>query len=246
MRVVDIIEVNVNIQFKSSEILILLAAAVMSLLANLPESISANVIDKRVLLIGLGGMVVVAMFRYLQIFLLLVISILAIGANLPEELASGLGISKTVLLVSLGALISIALLNRFVRFLPVGFETAPGELVDERDAMLTAIVRGDQVMLQRLLAMNASPNFTFNGTTPLHLAAERGYPEMVRLLISYGADYRKKNAEGLTALEIALTKKKFIQTTEILHSASKGSAPNFGQYETRRFEADMWQKQHGH
>jgi hypothetical protein len=234
----------VNIQFKSSEVLILLAAAVMSLLANLPESISDNVIDKRVLLIGLGGMIVVAMFRYLQIFLLLVISILAIGANLPQELASGLGISQPVLLVSLVALIAIALLNRFVKFLPSGIQNASGEVVDERDAMLDAIARGDQAMLQRMLIMNTSPNFTYNGTTPLHFAAEKGYPEMVRLLISHGADYRKKNAAGLTALEIALSKKKFIITTEILHNASRASPPNFGQNETRRFEADMWQKQH--
>jgi ankyrin repeat protein len=110
--------------------------------------------------------------------------------------------------------------------------------------MLAAISRGDQVTLQRMLSMNTSPNFTYNGTTPLHLAAERGYPEMVRILISYGADYRKKNAQGMTALEIALTKKKFIITTEILHNASRASPPNFGQNETRRFEADMWQKQH--
>ncbi len=235
-----------NIQIKSSEVLILLAAAVMSLLANLPESITGSIIDKRFLLIGLGGMIVVAMFRYLQIFLLLVITILAIGANLPQELASGLGISQSVLLVSLVALIAIALLNRFVKFLPTGMQISPGEIVDERDAMLDAIGRGDQVMLQRLLVMNASPNFTFNGTTPLHYAAERGYPEMVRLLISYGADYRKKNSAGITALEVALSKKKFIQTTEILHNASRSNAPNFGQFETRRFEADMWQKQHSH
>ena len=41
------------------------------------------------------------------------------------------------------------------------------------------------------------------------------------MLINYGADFRKKNAAGKTALEIALDKKKFVQTTEILHSVSK-------------------------
>lgn len=235
-----------NIQFKSGEVLILLAAVVMSFIANLPKAILGDLIDRKMLLVGLAAMIVVALFRYLQIFLLLVISILAIGANLPAELANGLGIDPTVLVVSLVVLVSIALLNRFVKFVPVGFETASGELVDERVAMLVAISRGDQATLHRMLVLNASANFTYNGTTPLHLAAEKGYPEMVRLLISYGADYRKKNAQGLTALEIALAKKKFIQTTEILHSAGKSSPANFGQKETRRFEADMWHKQHGH
>lgn len=235
-----------NIQFKTSEILILLAAAVMSLLANLPEAYATNLIDKRALLIGLGGMIVVAMFRYLQIFLLLVITILAIGANLPQELASGLGVSQPALLVSLLVLISMALLNRFLQFMPTGIQLSSGEVVDERDAMMDAIARGDQALVHRMLVMNASPNFTYNGMTPLHFAAERGYPEIVRLLISFGADYRKKNAEGLTALEIALAKKKFIQTTEILHSAGRPNSPNFGQNETRRLDADMWHKQHGH
>jgi hypothetical protein len=235
----------VNIQFKSSEVLILLAAAVMSLLANLPDSMSGDIIDKKILLIGLGGMIVVAMFRYLQVFLLLVITILAIGANLPAELASRFGISQTVMLVSLVALISVALLNRFVRFLPTGMKTSSGEIVDERETLLAAIAKGDQLTVHRMLVMNTNPNFTWNGTTPLHVAAEKGYPDIVQLLIKFGADYRKKNADGLTALEIALAKKKFIQTTEILHSASRTSSPDFGQNETRRFEAEMWQKQHG-
>jgi len=233
-------------QFKSSEVLILLAAAVMSLLANLPDSMSGNMIDKQVLLIGLGGMIVVAMFRYLQVFLLLVITILAIGANLPAELASRFGISQTVMLVSLVTLISVALLNRFVRFLPTGMQTSSGAIVDEREALLAAIAKGDQLTVHRMLVMNTNPNFTWNGTTPLHVAAEKGYPDIVQLLIKFGADYRKKNSDGLTALEIALAKKKFIQTTEILHNAGRSNPPNFGQNETQRIDAEMWQRQHGH
>lgn len=235
-----------KIQFKSSEVLILLAASVMSLLANLPDAVLGNIVDRKMLLIGLTAMIVVAMFRYLQIFLLLVISILAIGANLPEELATTLGVSPMVFLISLGTLISLALLNRVVKFLPTDPNAASREIMDEREALLSAIARGDQLTLQRMLVMNAEVNFTLNGTTPLHLAAEKGYPEMVRILISHGADYRKKNAQGLTALEIALAKKKFIQTTEILHSAGKSNSADFGQHETRRFDSEMWQKQHGH
>jgi hypothetical protein len=232
----------VKIQFKTSEVLILLAASVMSLLANLPDDILGNIIDRRMLLGALISLIVVAMFRYLQMFLLILITILAVGANLPAELASSLGISQTALLVSLGALILAALLNRKVKLLPTEAETP----FEERHDMFEAIAKGDQATLHRMLVMNVNVNFTHNGTTPLHLAAEKGYPDIVQLLIKYGADYRKKNAEGLTALEIALAKKKFIKTTEILHSMGKSSSAIFGQNETRRGDAEMWQTQHGH
>jgi hypothetical protein len=232
----------VKIQFKTSEVLILLAASVMSLLANLPDDILGNTIDRRILLGALISLIVVAMFRYLQMFLLILITILAVGANLPADLAAAMGVSPPVLLVALGVLISAALLNRKVKLLPTEAETS----FDERQDMLEAIAKGDQAALHRMLVMNANVNFTHKGTTPLHLAAEKGYPDIVQLLIKYGADYRKKNADGLTALEIALAKKKFIKTTEILHSAGKSNSANFGQNETRRGEAEMWQAQHGH
>jgi hypothetical protein len=232
----------VKLQFKTSEVLILLAASVMSLLANLPDDILGSIIDRRMLLGALISLIVVAMFRYLQMFLLILITILAIGANLPSELASSLGISQTALLIALGALIFAALLNRKVKLLPTEAETP----FVERQAMLEAIAKGDQATLHRMLVMNTNANFTHKGTTPLHLAAEKGYPDIVQLLIKYGADYRKKNEEGLTALEIALAKKKFIKTTEILHSAGKFNSVDFGQNETRRGDAEMWQTQHGH
>ena len=237
--------ISVKIEFKSSEILLLLAASVMSLLANLPEDILGNLVDRRMLLAALTALVVVALFRYLQMFLLLTITILAIGANLPEELAAALGISQIALIVSLGVLIAIVLLNRAARLLPMEPDASSAESADEREVMLEAIARGDQLTLRRLLVMKVNVNFFHNGTTPLHLAAEKGYPDIVQMLINYGADFRKKNAEGKTALEIALDKKKFVQTTEILHSVSK---PYFGgtsgYTEPRRGDAEMWQRQH--
>jgi hypothetical protein len=236
--------VIVNIQVKSSELIILIAASAMSLLANLPEDMLGDLVDKKMLLIALTGLIVVAMFRYLQMFLLILITILAIGANLPTELAAALGISKMALIVSLGALIAAALLNRAVRLLPMGSDAASSENPDEHQSMLEAIAKGDQVSLHRMLVMNRDVNFTENGTTPLHLAAEKGYPDIVRLLIKFGADFRKKNAQGKTALEIALSKKKFIQTTEILHSASKPYFGTPGQEESKRGDAEMWQRQH--
>ncbi|OIQ96957.1 ankyrin repeat protein [mine drainage metagenome] len=235
----------VKIQVKSGEVLILLAASVMSLLANLPDRLLGNLVDRRALLAALMALVVVAMFRYLQVLLLLTISILAIGANLPTELASALGISKLALLISLGSLIAIALLNRVVKLLPTEKDLSHTGIADARQTMLEAIAKGDRATLQRLLVMHADVNFTLGGTTPLHLAAERGYPDMVQTLIGYGADYRIKNALGQTPLEVARGKKKFVKTEEVLHGAGTSYFAKLGQEETRRADADIWQKQHG-
>ncbi len=221
-----------KIHFQTKEVVVLLAASVMSFIANIPDSILGNVVDRKILLVALATLVVVAMFRYLQMLLLLTISILAIGANLPAEMASMLGISQLALLVSLGVIVTITLLNRFMNWLPTDKELPLPEIGDVRQVLLAAIEKGDKSSVQRLLAMNANVNFTLNGTTPLHLAAEKGYPEIVRLLIGYGADFQKENAEGKTPLDVALAKMKFIQTEEILINAHNNYGAIYGRSET--------------
>ncbi len=228
-----------KVEIKSSELLILIAASVMSFIANLPDSYLGDIIDKQALLGALVALIVVAMFRYLQVMLLLTISVLAIGANLPEGLASALGVSQTALIISLGSLIAITLLNRVFKLLPTDRESS-SDTDDGRHEMLGAIAKGDHATVHRLLVMRVDANFTLNGTTPLHLAAEKGYPEIVRTLIGHGADFRKKNAEGKTPLEVAQAKKKFVRTEEILYNAGVPYTPP----ENRRADADIWQTQY--
>ena len=235
-----------KVQLKYSEIVILLAASLMSFLANLPEHYLGNLVDRKTLLIALTALVVIAMFRYLRVLLLLTISILAIGANLPETLASALGVSHLALLVSLGLLVAVSLLNYAFKLLPVGTEEPETPIIDTADSrhsLLTAIAKGDIATLHRLLAINVDVNFTQNGSTPLHLAAEKGYSDVVQTLIHHGADLHTKNADGKTPLEIALAKKNFIRTTEILFNACKPYLANTSQEETRRADAEIWQDQ---
>lgn len=234
-----------KLNFKTNEVIILLAASVMSFLANVPDSILGNLVDKKIVLIALITLVVVAMFRYLQMLLLLTISILAIGANLPAEMASELGISQLALLASLAVLVTITLANRILNWLPTEKDASASDSGDVRRAMLAAIAKGDQVVLQRLLLVNPSVNFTLNGTTPLHLAAEKGFPDIVRLLIGYGADFRKKNEYGKTPLEVALARTKFIQTEDILFNSNRTYAATSDRAESRRADTEIWHKQHG-
>lgn len=244
-----------KIQIKSSEVLILLAASVMSFLANLPDHILGSLVDRKMLLSTLTALVVVAMFRYLQMLLLLTISILSIGANLPAEVASALGISQLALIVSLAVLITITLLNRVVKLLPVEPEA---EVTDWRRAVLKAVAEGDEDTLLSLLARNESVNFTQDGTTPLHLAAEKGYSAIERILIKHGADFHIKNEEGKTPLEIALDRKKFLQMTAQMRAAfnnrmaavlsDAGKPTSFAtsaRVESRHADSDIWLNQYG-
>ncbi|MBI5659597.1 MAG: ankyrin repeat domain-containing protein [Nitrosomonadales bacterium] len=174
--------------------------------------------------------------------LIAAISILAIGANLPADLASALGISQLALIVSLGFLVAVSLLNYAFRLLPMGIEEpevpAPG--ADEsRHAMFAALSKGDLATLHQLLAMNADVNFALGGTTPIHLATEKGDSEIVRTLIRHGANFRMKGADGRRPLEIALTKR-FVRTTEILFEANKPYFANPEQTVNWRMNAGVW------
>ncbi len=225
-----------EIQFKGSEIVILVVVSLMGFLANLPETYGGRLIDRKLILASLIAVVVIAMFRYLQMLLLMVIVILSIGANLPADMAQALGISQLALLFALGSMVVITLANRIFNLLPTDsqsdaaqssdtvvpdFDTFVPDLNNARQFMLTAISKGDSAALRLLLAMNASINFVLNGTTPLHLAAEKGYSNIVQLLLDHGADPHALNAERKTPLEVALAKKKFARTTEILFSVTK-------------------------
>ncbi len=213
-------------QFKNKEILVLLAVSLMSFLANLPESWGAHFIDRKLLLAALIAVVTISLFRYLKVLLLVSISVLTIGANLPAEMAQALGISQAALLAALGALVALTLLNRVFDLLPTQSEQWEDEdsgasgASNARQFLLKSISHGDIGTVRRLLGMNVAVNFALNGTTPLHVATEKGYSNIVELLLEQGADVLAKNANGDIPLDIALAKKKFIRTTEILFTAT--------------------------
>jgi len=59
------------------------------------------------------------------------------------------------------------------------------------------------------------------GATALHWAALRGHAEVVRVLISYGADLTVTNKEGETPLRVA-TRANRSQVVELLRRAQSG------------------------
>eukprot|EP01018_Ginkgo_biloba_P022521 Gb_14908 [translate_table: standard] len=61
--------------------------------------------------------------------------------------------------------------------------------------------RGDSLLMEELLKRGMDPNETDNNSrTPLHIAAEKGYKDSVRLLLDFGADVNSKDQHGSVPL----------------------------------------------
>ena len=218
-----------QLNVKSNEIVILLAVSLMALAANLPESAIGHLVDRNLLLITLVATVVISLFRYLKLMLFITVSILAIGANLPDQLASQLGVSRLALIVASGVLVSVALIYKLyhVRVAKNDHDYKEEEKIDyrhdtfdSRNDVITAILDGDIAALHQLLISGVEINFSQNGLVPIFLAIERGYADIVLLLLSHGAKLRVRNKEGQTPIEFALLHKD-MRIAEILNYASR-------------------------
>lgn len=209
-------------RIKSTEVVILILVSLMSFAANLPDQLIGNMVDKKLLLLVLTASVVIALFRYLRLMLFLAIVILAIGANLPQEFSANMGCNPTIMLLVLGCLVTLALLNYVFEVIPTGEEENTSEAIDTRYELLAAISKGDQARVSELLSMAMEVNFYEDGITPLHLAAKKGYPDIVRMLVNSGADIDALDEAGKKPIEVAL-EKRFIRSSDILFNAAKFS-----------------------
>jgi class 3 adenylate cyclase len=219
---------QVQIRITNREIVILVIVSLMALAANLPDGAMGNVVDRNLLLVTLVATVVISLFRYLKFMLFLTVSVLAIGANLPEHLAHRLGISQLAMIVASGVLVAIALLYKMyhLRWFRIRRnkkkETCIPKLdtIDSRSEVIAAIQNGDFASLHQALLSGVEINFRQNGDIPLFLAIEKGYADLVLLLLSHGAALRIKNKEGKTPIEFALLNEDR-RIAGIIHYASK-------------------------
>jgi hypothetical protein len=212
-----------RISAKRNEMALFSIISLMSFTANLPTGSLNNLVDRRMLLVTLGTSVLIALFQYLQLMLSTVMVVSTVGANLPSGLASAIGIFPPALTATLAIIVCVALLNRAYMLLPIGIAPDNTHRIDTEESrlsLLAAISKGNQAVLLKMLAENVEINFFQDGAAPILLAAEKGYSDVTRILIEHGADFRIKNGEGLSPIEIALSKN-FIYTAEILLIADK-------------------------
>jgi len=207
--------------------------ALLALGANLPtEWVQIASVDQRYLLVGLMAIVGVSLVRYLKFSLILVVAILAMGANMPQELAARFGIDTNILLLALVAMIVMSLSNRLLK-LPTGLEKKQGaKSTHGAAALFNAIVNGRLATVEALIAAGANVNVrTVNGTTPVMVAASKGYSDIVKALLDQGSDPSAKKSDGVTALAIA-EHAGFNRTADLLRRAVALKSSNAGPAES--------------
>ncbi|MDD4911085.1 MAG: adenylate/guanylate cyclase domain-containing protein [Sideroxydans sp.] len=223
---------------KNSELSLLLIVSLMAFGANLPEEWASHLVDRNLLLIALSVTVFISLFRYLKLMLFLTVSVLAIGANLPDQLATQLGISPLAFTISTAVLVVVALAHKwYYRGKPHAAQVAQGEFelpaaeddapvsvshlrdtLDSRNSVLSAITSGNFSALHQLLISDVEVNFSQDGQIPIFVAIERGYVDVVLLLLIHGAKLRIKNVHGESPTDVAL-KLRLARIAKLLHYA---------------------------
>jgi Ankyrin repeats (3 copies) len=212
-----------QVQIKSSEIALLCFVSLMALAANLPDSMTGNLVDRNLLLVTLTVTVIISLFRYLKLMLFITVSVLAIGANLPVQLANQLEISQTAMIFFSGLIVVIALLYKYLGLMSSeDAEKQKVDSIDSRNAVISAILKRNVAALHQLLSSNVNINFSQNGCIPIFLAIENGYADVVLVLISHGVRLRVRNNKGITPMEAALLQND-IRIAKIIYYASKQS-----------------------
>jgi len=208
---------------KKNELYLLLMVTLLAIGANLPDQMLGDIIDRKFLLIVLTCIVVISLFRYLRLLLFLCVVALSVGANLPDQLTESLGISPVVMLTFLVLLVLISFMNvMFKMFFTTTSEVHKHDSEESRKAVMTAVAKGDLTKLHWLLSKKVEINFTENGVSPVMLAAEKGYTDIMQLMITHGVDLHVLNADGRTPTEVAQSHG-FNRTAEIMKLAEEGT-----------------------
>jgi len=204
----------------TKDVVLIGLVSLMSIGANLPESIISSVgINQTYLLFGLIGVVGVSLVRYLKFTLVLVIAIMAVGANLPQDIADQLGVDPQIMLFALVAMVATSFVN-FIIKLPKGVKPiAQVNSLHGSRTLCQAAAKGHASMVYSLISAGINPNYKDEkGELPLVVAARHGQALVVKLLLDNGADIFAKDGSGMSALEAA-NKAGFSQTALLLKNA---------------------------
>ena len=185
------------------DIILLVIVVLLSIAANLPDEFAF--VDRKVLLATLAIIVGVALVRYVRISLVLVTAVLVAGANLPEDMAEQFNIDPKIMLLTLAAMVCVAIFNHYVKKVPTGQEPQHmARSLHGAKALFNAVMKGNVQAVQQLIQSGVNVNVrTLTGKTPLMAAAFKGYADIVQMLLSAGASANAKDSEGNTALTIA-------------------------------------------
>lgn len=209
-----------KLELKINEVVLLLIVILLSVAANLPDSLIGRYIDTNILLSVLAGVIIISLFRYLRWMLFLTVTVLALGANLPEQIANVVKVEPIVMVATLIVLVLVSLLNHVFKLLPTDAKAKRTDSSQSRIAVLEAVKAGNLNKLKHLFQMNVEIDFIQDGTSPAHIIAEQGNDEMIQAMIEYGVNLNVINKEGLTPMEVAMAFG-FNHTVEIIKQSGK-------------------------
>lgn len=90
----------------------------------------------------------------------------------------------------------------------------------DSEEIFRAVVEGDVDKVRKLLEAGVNPSLSDSEQmTPLHFAVDRGFSEIVKLLIQNSANINQTNADGQTPLMIAVTCEHLVSHSTLLFSS---------------------------
>lgn len=204
--------------------LLITSVFVLSVAANLPAELQALVpVTSTALQIILCLVLVYALVRYVPLPIVIAFSMLLVGSGVPWILDDHFKVGYWVFLI----LIALMLLTSLgYRALGAKDEDIPsnGGTSQNVQTLFRVVGRGNLAWTYRLIAMGADVNVrNETGQTPLMLATEKGYADMVQVLIQHGANPKLVNLQGESALTIALMKgyTRIAESLELAESSHK-------------------------
>uniref|UniRef100_A0A1B6KEE8 PRANC domain-containing protein n=1 Tax=Graphocephala atropunctata TaxID=36148 RepID=A0A1B6KEE8_9HEMI len=95
---------------------------------------------------------------------------------------------------------------------------------DGRTSLFLAVSAGHKMVVKELLEQGADHECKFNGLKPLYVAASKGYVDIFRTLLAFGADFDGTNDFGQTPLHIACVKRRDVLVSSLLEAGADVNA----------------------
>ena len=194
-------------RYSRTDWLLITSVFVLSVAANLPAELQTLVpVTSTTLQIILCLVLVYALVRYVPLPIIIAFSMLLVGSGIPWILDDHFKIGYWVFLVLIALTLMISLGYRTLTAQDED-TLSDGGTSQNIQTLFRVVGRGNLAWTYRLIAMGADVNVrNETGQTPLMLATEKGYADMVQVLIQHGANPKLVNNQGESALTIALMK----------------------------------------